>query len=607
MTRRLTSAAILALAGSASLAVVLTITGAVPAVSQPALPQPAAPAAPAAQPAAAAPAPSTATLAPAATAPAPPAVAAPAAAPVPAAPAGATAPTPAQPQPAAAPGDLNAAMARPFGRHGPLTERERAMAETAWQYFVKSYQPDTGLVNAVGSYPSTTLWDTGSYISALVAARELRLIDKREFDLRANLLIKTLRNLDLFRGEMPNKVYNTKTGQKVDYANKPGEVGHSVLDIGRMLVWLKILKERYPYLAPGIDATVLRWNFCNTVKPDGSLFGSVLSKGETRYVQEGRLGYEQYAAKGFELWGFGSAAALSPDPLEYTEIFGVRVPIDGRDPRIFGNMNYVLTESYLLDGLELGWKLPGDMSNDTPGLATQGWRAEFANRIYLVQQRRFEETGIMTARSEHQVDGAPFFVYDSIWANGFAWSTLDPSDVYRPERAAIAAKAAIGMWALWETPYTDLLMEAVGDLSTEDGGFYEGLYENGNGYIPLQTANNNGIILAALLYKEQGPILQHLNTNTQVWDTAFTHQDTRANRCLPQPKPVQACCNCQAAAPEPGVPAADFLYCRPVVQADGSIAATACGLEPHGLPAPVTVAAAATTAQMCPLPPRVQP
>lgn len=188
----------------------------------------------------------------------------------------------------------------------------------------------------------------------------------------------------------------------------------------------------------------------------------------------------------------------------------------------------------------------------------------------------------MTARSEHQVDGAPFFVYDSIWANGFAWSTLDPSDVYRPERAAIAA---IGMRALWETPYTDLLMEAVGDLSTEDSGFYEGLYENGNGYIPLQTANNNGIILASLLYKEQGPILKKLNGNTQVWDTAFTHQDTRAKRCLPQPKPAQDCCNCQAVpAAEAGVSAVDFLYCHPVVQADGSIAATACGLEPHGLP-----------------------
>lgn len=591
MTRRLSSAAMLALAGSASLAVVLTMTGTVPAISQPVPPQAAAPATQAAAETTAVPAMPTANAPVTAATPAP-----------------ATAPAQAEAQPAALPGDLSASIARPFGRHGPLTERERAMAETAWQYFVKSYQPDTGLVNAVGSYPSTTLWDTGSYVSALVAARELGIIDKREFDLRANLLIKTLRNLDLFRGEMPNKVYNTRTGQKVDYANKPGEVGHSVLDIGRMLVWLKILKERYPYLAPGVDSVVLRWNFCNTVKPDGSLFGSVLSKGETRYVQEGRLGYEQYAAKGFELWGFEAPAALSPDPVEYTDIFGVRVPIDARDPRVFGNMNYVLTESYLLDGLELGWKLPGDLSNDTPGLATQGWRAEFANRIYLVQQRRFEETGIMTARSEHQVDGAPFFVYDSIWANGFAWSTLDPSDVYRPERAAIAAKAAIGMWALWETPYTDLLMEAVGDLSTEDGGFYEGLYENGNGYIPLQTANNNGIILASLLYKEQGPILKKLNGNTQVWDTAFTHQDTRAKRCLPQPKPAQDCCNCGAtSATEAGVSAVDFLYCHPVVQADGSIAATACGLEPHGLPAPAPVTLAAAAPQMCPLPQRVQP
>ncbi|SDL59586.1 Protein of unknown function [Paracoccus chinensis] len=331
MTRRLSSAAMLALAGSASLAVVLTMTGTVPAISQPAPPQAAAPAT---QPAGDAPAVPAAPPAPAA-APAPATGATTLATP----PAPATAPAPAEAQAAAVPGNLGASIARPFGRHGPLTERERAMAETAWQYFVKSYQPDTGLVNAVGSYPSTTLWDTGSYVSALVAARELGIIDKREFDLRANLLIKTLRNLDLFRGEMPNKVYNTKTGQKVDYANKPGEVGHSVLDIGRMLVWLKIMKERYPYLAPGIDAAVLRWNFCNTVKPDGSLFGSVLSKGETRYVQEGRLGYEQYAAKGFELWGFEAPAALSPDPVEFTEIFGVRVPIDGRDPRIFGNMN----------------------------------------------------------------------------------------------------------------------------------------------------------------------------------------------------------------------------------------------------------------------------
>lgn len=491
-------------------------------------------------------------------------------------------------------------IARPSGRHGPLTARERRMAVTAWTYFEARFQPETGLVNAVGSYPSTTMWDTASYVSGLVAAYELGIIDKRDFDLRANQLIATLRNLDLFRGELPNKVYNTQTGEKVNYANQPGEVGFSALDIGRLLVWLKILKERYPYLAPGIDNTVLRWNFCNAVNGDGRMHGSIVTgAGETRYLQEGRLGYEEYAAKGFALWDFDVSAALSPEPVSYTEIYDVRVPIDGRDPRVFQNMNYVLTESYLLDGLEMGWKLPGDRQPDRPGLATQGWRAEFANRIYLVQQRRFEQTGILTAKSEHQVDGQPFFVYDAIWANGFAWHTLDPSDVYQPDRAAISSKAAIGMWALWETPYTDLLMEAVGDLSAEDGGFYEGLYENGNGHIPVQSANNNGIILASLLYKVQGPILQRLNGNTQLWDTAYQHQDTRLNRCLPRPRPEPVCCNCQATAPAPEIGVEDFVYCRPVPQPDGTIAAAGCSLEAHDLPAPTPTSASPA---QCPVP-----
>ncbi|WOI57436.1 DUF3131 domain-containing protein [Palleronia sp. LCG004] len=467
-----------------------------------------------------------------------------------------------------------------FGRRGPLTEREMAMARTAWSYFEKRYQPETGLVNAVGSYPSTTMWDTASYISGLVAAYELGIIDKRTFDDRATKLIATLRNLDLYRGEAPNKVYNTETGEKVNYANQPGEVGFSVLDIGRMLNWLQILKQRYPYLANSVDNIPMRWSFCNMVGDDGRLFGSIVTgDGENRYVQEGRLGYEEYAAKGFALWGFDVPGALDPEPLAYTRIYDVDVPYDGRDPRVFKNQNYVLTESYLLDGLELGWDLP-QRDDGWPGVASQGWRAEFAHRIFLVQQRRFEQTGILTARSEHQVDGKPYFVYDSIFADGYAWNTLDPSQVYQPDRAAVAAKAAIGMWALWDVPYTDTLFEAVADLSDPEFGFYEGLYENGNGYIPLQTANNNGIILAALLYKVQGPILQRLNDNTQYWDMAFSQSDIRKNKCLPEPMVKEvSCCAC-GDLPEPQYAVAwdDFRYCRPIDTADG-IAATECHPE----------------------------
>ena len=498
-------------------------------------------------------------------------------------------------------------MSKPHaGRNGALTEREFEMAKAAWSYFIARYQEDTGLVNAVGSFPSTTMWDTASYISALVSAYELCLIDKREFDTRATKLLSTLRNLDLYKGEAPNKVYNAKTGAKVNYANEPGEVGMSALDIGRMLVWLRILKERHPHLANSVDSVPMRWNFCNMVDEDGHMNGAFLGgDGKTNYVQEGRLGYEEYAAKGFALWGFDVAKALMPEPIAFTNIFDVDVPYDGRDPRVFKNQNYVLTEGYILEGLELGWDLPTDKSHD--GLtATSGWRAEFANRIYLVQQRRFEQTGIMTARSEHQVNGKPFFVYDSIFADGYPWNTLDPTGEYQPDRAAVAAKAAIGLWALWKTDYTDLLFESVADLYEPELGFYEGLYENGNGFIPLQTANNNGVILAALLYKVQGPILQQVNTNAQVWNTAYEGTGLRDNKCHPKEKVTfksVAACDL-VPEPEPAIPVAQFQYCRPV-WIDGELAATECGLEKHNLPPPPKPARSAT--QTCEMPVSIQP
>ena len=474
---------------------------------------------------------------------------------------------PASAAPAAAPLPTTSAI----GRRGPLTDREMKMANVAWKFFEASYQDTTGLANSVGSYPSTTMWDTASYISGLVAARELGIIDKRAFDDRALKLISTLRGLDLFRGELPNKVYHTKTGAKVNYANKPGEVGFSALDIGRLLVWLKILKENYPYLANGIDNTLLRWNYCKVVGEDGQLVGSILnSKKETVYVQEGRLGYEEYAAKGFALWGFDVAKAVSPVPYAFTNIYGVDVPYDPRDPRIFKTKNSVLMESYLLDGLEMGWDEPND--KETEGdVASHGWRAEFASRVYLAQQRRFEETGIMTARSEHQVNGSPYFVYDTIFADGYAWNTVEPSGAYQPKRAAVSGKAAIGMWALWKTDYTDRLFDLMADLYDPEKGIYEGLYEDGSGKIPLQTANNNGIILAALLFKAQGPILQYKNTDTQLWDTAFENRNVRKKRCLPEPKQTPE----QLAQPE--VTVDNFQICKPVSNGR-EIGATQCSV-----------------------------
>lgn len=456
------------------------------------------------------------------------------------------------------------------GRQGALTPREMEMAKAAWQYFVAATQENTGLANAVLNYPSTTLWDTASYIAALVSARELGIIDKREFDLRTLKLLGTLQGFNLFRGELPNKVYNTKTGEKVNYENKPGEVGYSALDIGRMMVWLYILKQRYPYLANSADGVMLRWKFCNVVDANGKLYGAGIgANNQTKYHQEGRLGYEEYAAKGFALWGFDTRRASEAGPFDFIDILGIKVPYDTRDPRVYKTQNYVLTESYLLDGLELNWDLPDDNYSD-PFLHTDGWRAEFAQRIYVVQEKRFEKTGILTARSEHQVKGDPFFVYDSIYASGYPWNTLSPKEEYVPERAAVAIKGALGMWALWNTEYTSKLFDSVAEVYTPEKGFYEGVYENGSGFIPLHTANNNGVVLEALLYKAQGPILQQKNISqdTQAWYEGSLVDEQREQRCLPKQPLEIACsksnCRCEREEAQATLKLEEYLYCEPV-------------------------------------------
>src|SRR6185369_13209508 len=164
--------------------------------------------------------------------------------------------------------------ARHPGRNGCLTAKELEMAKVAWRYFENNEQKETGLVNAVDGYPSTTMWDTASYLGALIAAKRLCLISTNEFDRRVVALLSTLSSLSLYRGELPNKVYNTKTAEKVNYGNAPGEIGFSALDLGRLLIWLRILREDYPEHGNAADRVVMRWNFCHAVDSCGTLFGA---------------------------------------------------------------------------------------------------------------------------------------------------------------------------------------------------------------------------------------------------------------------------------------------------------------------------------------------
>lgn len=423
----------------------------------------------------------------------------------------------------------------PKVRQGNLTEQEMNMARIAWKYFENNYQESTGLVNAVNNYPSVTLWDTASYMAGLVTALELEIIPRDEFDRRLIRLLTTLNTLDLFQGEMPNKAYNTQTAAKVDYGNQPGEIGYSALDLGRFLVWLHIIKHRYPEYGTSVDSVVLRWNFCNIIDENGTMFGALLEPGKpVQYLQEGRLGYEEYAAKGFQLWGFNTEQASMPEPYSTINLYGYDIPYDNRDPRKLKAHSYVVTESFVLDGIELGWDHASDMTGHD-GSYSNDWMAEFALQVYRVQEERYYQTGIITARTEHQLAGPPYFVYDTIYTDGYAWNTISEVGDFLPQYSAVAVKGAMGMWVLWDTEYTDLLFRHISNLYDKEKGFYEGIFENGTGLINTFTSNNNGILMEVLLYKQQGKLVQYQDRLApSLWQKALESPFGYEGQCLPR-------------------------------------------------------------------------
>ncbi|NEQ43547.1 MAG: DUF3131 domain-containing protein [Leptolyngbya sp. SIOISBB] len=381
----------------------------------------------------------------------------------------------------------------------PLSESEQQYAAVAWQYFVNNRQPDTGFTNAANQYPSGTLWDQGNYLMALNAAHWLGLIEQSEFDNQLNRFLTSLGEIPLVDGALPNKVYNTATGEMVDYSNEPTEegIGWSALDIGRLLTAFHIIRTCHPQYADWLEGIVASWQVARSVE-DGQLYGAVIEDdGQILRVQEGRLGYEEYAARGYELWGFDAATALELEPMQLVEVSGVEIPVDERDFEATDANNYVVSESYILEAIEFGWD--SDLS-------------KHGEAVLAAQKGRYDETGLLTAVSEDNIDQAPHFLYSTLYANGTPWAVITEENDPYPDLRTVSTKAAFGWFYLFpKQPYTLKLINAVKDLQDPDGGgFYAGIYEESEEMNTILTGNTNGLILEILYFKALGntPILE---------------------------------------------------------------------------------------------------
>ncbi len=409
-----------------------------------------------------------------------------------------------------------------FSAQKDLCEADREVAKIAWKYFENNYQEKTGLFNAANQYPSTTMWDTGSALAATIAAEDFGLISNKEFEDKITALIKTLVTMDLFQGEAPNKVYNTKTMKMVTYANKltPDGIGVSVLDLARLVSWLRTLTCKHPKFKHQVDLALQRWNFDQLIK--GGRMQSLKrypKTGEIKSFQEGRLGYEQYAAKILEREGhqLRHSSTYNNQNRKDINIFGINIATDNRTPEKYHSNNSVVSESYIMDAIENGY----DDENTL-----------LINNIYQVQKKRWENTGIVTAVSEDNINKKPYFVYNTIFSGGKTWVAKSSKGEILKEHKTVSNKAAIALSLLYpDDDYSTVLFDKVRNAYDPNKGWYSGIYENGEGFNTSTTANTNGVILSALLYNKYGsthqicqkcqPGLKHVKINKNQCETDY--------------------------------------------------------------------------------------
>jgi hypothetical protein len=360
-------------------------------------------------------------------------------------------------------------------------------ARSAWAYVARHYEPATGLVDATWGYAYTTVWDIGSGIAALYCGHALGFLDDAEYDLRMRRVLATLRTMGIVDGTAYNKVYSTRTAAMIGRDRRPSSTGYgwSTTDMGRILVWLHIVATTQPAYAADAAAIVQRFDFTKLVA-DGYMWGQELdAQGTLQRYQEGEIGYEQYAARGFAAWGAPVDRALRLDEN------GLPVAIMGRtlyaDAR---GRDRLTSDPFVLMGLEVGWD---------PAME------RFARDLLAVQEARYRQTGRLTIVGEDSVSRPPhFFYYYSAWTQRKAFGVdVQTRGAFVDEPRWVSAKAAFAWHALLPGPYTRLAVRSV-QPARSAAGWGSGVFEATGATTGSLNVNTAAVILTAALVQQRG-------------------------------------------------------------------------------------------------------
>lgn len=364
-------------------------------------------------------------------------------------------------------------------------------ARTAWAFVDRNYQPSTGLARAHDTYQYITIWDVASALAATYSARELGLISDPVYNQRMQRVLTTLSTMDLFDGAAFNKLYDSKTGKMVDRDQRISSKGYgwSTTDIGRLLIWLRIIAVNQPQFAAQATAVVQRLNMSRLINANGYLQGQDIEPrtGVMRIYPEGRMGYEQYAAAGLALWGHRAENALDARVnAQPASVLGVSIIADKRGG------DRITSEPYIMMGMETGWF--------SPELREQAWR------VLAAQEARYKTTGRITMVSEDALPDPPFFFYYyNLYRDGKSFVIDGHSGQgYVDGPRWISSKAAFAWHALLPTPYTLVALQAVQSSAIPGRGWGAGVYEGTMKPTGNASLNTSALILEAAVFNLRG-------------------------------------------------------------------------------------------------------
>jgi hypothetical protein len=381
-------------------------------------------------------------------------------------------------------------------RLSAVADRDMFMtaARTAWTYVNGQYNAQTGLVNSVVGYRYATVWDIGSGMLALYSANQLGILPDADYDARMKRALQTLTEMRLYDNGAFNKNYHTddariagRNGQ--EEATKDG-YGWSAIDIGRLLMALKVISANQPQYAQQVQAIVGRLDF-NRLVTGGYLQGEDLGpqSHRPRAYQEGRLGYEQYAALGYAAWGHPPQRALSVTAnARPITVMGVPLFADTRG----GDL--LTSEPFVMYGLEAGW---------SPEVRDLAWR------VLAAQEARYRQTGSVTIVNEDALNGPPYFLYYSVYGDGKEFPVAPPEGAPPgPTPRTVSTKGAFGWHALLPSAYTWTAVQKVAAARTSRG-WGAGVYEDSGRISGGENVNTAAVILEAALYTRRGrPLIE---------------------------------------------------------------------------------------------------